>query len=55
MKETLICCHNHMIDCSNHKCEKCGWNPEVNADRIERMKEKFLRGTPLKKGNKQRR
>ena len=26
------------VECSSNACEKCGWNPIVEADRIEKMK-----------------
>lgn len=29
------CCFNEMVDCSVHKCGKCGWNPEIVAKRVE--------------------
>lgn len=57
MKETAVCRFNFAIDCEETKrnCSACGWNPEVNAARIERMKEKSKRGVPLKNVNKRRR
>lgn len=30
------CCeYNRMIDCTENKCNECGWNPKVAAERIK--------------------
>ena len=29
------CQFNEGVVCSNHKCSKCGWNPEVAKKRME--------------------
>lgn len=29
------CCFNEMVDCSVHKCGKCGWNPDIAAKRVK--------------------
>ena len=32
------CVFNKPIDCNDHKCDNCGWNPEVAAKRIAKWK-----------------
>ena len=38
--ENKTCCFNTGVDCDNYKCGKCGWNPEVAAERIKNIKAK---------------
>ena len=33
--DNFYCKFNKMIDCMEHKCDKCGWNPEVARERIK--------------------
>ena len=33
------CPHNEACECDVPECHKCGWNPEVAARRLEKMKE----------------
>ena len=35
---THSCCFNEGVDCGKHKCDNCGWNPDVYAVRIEKIK-----------------
>lgn len=37
---TPICRNNFAVDCSENieACAKCGWNPNVSAERFERIK-----------------
>lgn len=35
---TNSCCFNKGVDCGNHECDDCGWNPEVNAKRVKEIK-----------------
>lgn len=30
------CKYNKMIDCKNHQCWNCGWNPAVAEKRVQR-------------------
>lgn len=41
MCEIGICKHNFHVDCpiKDRSCDSCGWNPEVNAQRVAKMKE----------------
>ena len=38
MENTNCCNYNKMIDCTEHKCSNCGWNPDVAAERIREWK-----------------
>ena len=36
------CIYNSYVDCSEHGlCKKCGWNPEVSAERLRKMQDKL--------------
>jgi hypothetical protein len=37
----IICPHNWEVRCQVAKCEKCGWNPEVAARRLLKLKEEL--------------
>ena len=41
MSNNHTCKFNKAIDCTEQKCEKCGWNPEVTEKRIEKLVNKF--------------
>lgn len=33
------CTYNLYVDCSAHdKCDQCGWNPKVSAERLRKVK-----------------
>lgn len=37
--ENMNCCiYNKMIDCTERKCNMCGWNPKVSAERVREWK-----------------
>lgn len=36
------CPWNAQVDCSDRKCSKCGWNPDVAVRRIEEYKARKL-------------
>lgn len=38
MKESSCCVHNKMIECIGdfRPCYKCGWNPKVHEERIQK-------------------
>lgn len=33
----VVCKYNEGVDCLNEKCDKCGWNPEVEKRRKETL------------------
>lgn len=35
---TNSCRFNSGVSCGEYKCNNCGWNPEVNARRVEEIK-----------------
>lgn len=53
MKMKPDCPFNAMLDCppgEAHNCKKCGWNPKVAEERLERVKQIFLgEGADLKR------
>lgn len=34
------CKYNMAVSCTDHKCENCGWNPEVDEARREKTRER---------------
>ena len=30
-----LCPYNREVDCARHRCDRCGWNPEVAKERLE--------------------
>lgn len=38
-EEKITCPHNAGVDClpSQKCCDRCGWNPEVEKDRLKKM------------------
>lgn len=39
----MVCPHNVSVDCTGDKnCDKCGWNPKVDAERKKKTREKLL-------------
>ena len=45
------CRFNTNIMCDTHKCDKCGWNPEVEKERIADIRARFAMARELLKGN----
>lgn len=43
-KEQIVvtCPYNREVDCSDCHCERCGWNPDVDAKRKEARKDMSL-------------
>lgn len=35
--EKFVCPHNEGVDCMTAKCERCGWNPDVQKAREAAM------------------
>ena len=35
--KTPSCIHNREVQCVDHKCGRCGWNPKVEQKRKEAM------------------
>ena len=33
----MICIYNEGVDCQEHKCGNCGWNPKVAKAREEKI------------------
>ena len=34
----LLCVHNEAVVCKLRNCQRCGWNPDVEASRKELLK-----------------
>ena len=51
------CEYNRSIGCSlvDRKCEKCGWNPEVDAVRREKTRERLAKEALVPEPRKDRR
>jgi hypothetical protein len=37
MNNNNICKLNKAVDCTEQKCENCGWNPDVAEKRIDEL------------------
>ena len=47
-----VCKYQMMIECSNRsRCEKCGWNPKVEKQRINKIKEQRMKLPQTNKSN----
>ena len=40
----VTCCFNVHVDCKEHECKNCGWNPVVAKERTNRIKAKMKYG-----------
>lgn len=38
-----LCMNNTGVFCDEHNCERCGWNPEVEAARKANIRERIVR------------
>ena len=38
MENNGHCKFNRMVDCSNHECFNCGWNPDIMQERVNEWK-----------------
>ena len=50
----VFCKFTSNVDCKeeDRRCDKCGWNPEVKARRVEKIREKMTRRVPVLKRKK---
>lgn len=37
----IVCPHNDAVDCLDHSCDRCGWNPAVAADRLVNIRQRL--------------
>ena len=48
-RTATTCPHNPEVDCSEPNCARCGWNPEVSAQRVyNHIKSRFQHLKPYK-------
>ena len=48
--EVQVCCeYNHGIICAGDDCERCGWNPEVHRERVEKLRERKVQTVQKRK------
>ena len=43
-REEKPCLYNEGVACSAQKCSKCGWNPEVEKKRKEKLEKEHCHG-----------
>lgn len=37
--EKILCIHNRGVNCAERNCERCGWNPTIAEERINKWRE----------------